>query len=75
MNQGPEHHRRLTYVHQGKGETTMKKIITAAVIAGTLALSSAAPAQAARDGEVGYAIGCLILWHGFGMWDLCQELQ
>ena len=53
----------------------MKKVITAAVIAGTLALSTAAPAQAARDGETGYAIGCMVLWHVFGMWDLCQEMQ
>jgi len=53
----------------------MKKILTAAAVAGALSLAAIAPAQAARDGETGYAVGCMILWHVFGMWDLCQEIQ
>lgn len=51
----------------------MKKIIATAVVASTLALSAVAPAQAARDGETGYTIACLIHWLS-GRTQLCQEL-
>ncbi len=53
----------------------MKKILTAVALAGALSLPMAAPAQAAKDGETGYAIGCMILWHVFDMWTACQEIQ
>lgn len=52
----------------------MKKILTAVAISAALTLSVAAPAQAARDGETGYRLGCMIMWLT-GHMELCQEIQ
>ena len=60
-----------------KGETSMKKILTAVALAGAISAASVVPAQAYggfRDGEYGYRVGCAINWYVFGNWDVCQEL-
>lgn len=38
----------------------MKKIFTTAVVASALVAGTMAPAQASKDGELGYHIGCAI---------------
>lgn len=60
-----------------KGETSMKKILTAVALAGAISAASVVPAQAYggfRDGEYGYRVGCAINWYFLGNWDVCQEL-
>lgn len=38
----------------------VKKVLTAAAVVGALSFGAAAPAQASKDGELGYHLGCAI---------------
>ncbi len=53
----------------------MKKLVKMGVtLAAATSMTIATPAYAAKDGEAGYAIGCLIGWWVFGLTETCQEL-
>ncbi|UYV16339.1 hypothetical protein [Porphyrobacter sp. ULC335] len=53
----------------------MKKLIKVAVVSMVaVSVGTAAPAYAGKDGESGYALGCLIGWWVFGLKNTCGEL-
>lgn len=53
----------------------MKNVLKMGIISVVaLSMSTAAPAYAGKDGESGYALGCLVGWLFFGLSETCQEL-
>lgn len=53
----------------------MKRIWKIGLVSATaLTMGLAAPAHAGKDGESGYALGCLIGWWVFGLTETCGEL-